>query len=432
MHYSRAPDWIRWLGLAALLVFPATVVVLHDTSGAVFALLALVGIAFSIHRSCAAGWLMHPHEKLFFISVCLAFPAALLTAWVTGTEIDNADRFLILVLSIPLYFVFRYTEDLDSWVWWGLVAGAVITAAVALYQVSDLYYPSGQGGLPRARGSTHPIIFGDLSLSMGLLPLSVLIGRKRVFPKFLIFAGLIGGLVASLLSKSRGGWLAAMPVLAVYFWFFSRVVSLKKILSVFALFLCVLVAAYFIPSTGLQQRVDVTVDNLSRYFESVNPTDPIRGTSVGLRFEMWKSAWQMFLEQPITGGGWDQFRKFTQGMVAAGGLHPSAEEYAHPHNQFLSSLAKGGLLSLISLLALFFVPAWVFYRGFRLLGPDPAASMALSGLILIVLYMGFGMSEAILERTRPVLFFTFYLAVFMGRTMRAVAEAEEVEDQGRQ
>jgi len=55
--------------------------------------------------------------------------------------------------------------------------------------------------------------------------------------------------------------------------------------------------------------------------------------------------------------------------------------------------------------------------------------LALAGLLLIVAYMSFGFSEAILERVRPVSFLAFYLAVIFAAicTQSRMARSEPVQ-----
>jgi hypothetical protein len=65
------------------------------------------------------------------------------------------------------------------------------------------------------------------------------------------------------------------------------------------------------------------------------------------------------------------------------------------------------------LIQLFFVPAWLFVRYIKQGESADVRRLAFAGLLLVVTYMIFGLSEPMLYRSRSVNFFAFYLAVFM-------------------
>ncbi len=404
----------RWLVSLMLLLFPMTVVVIDDVSGIVFLLTFVLGLIYMV-KGMKQGRLIRDRREIWlFVSLVLMFITALTTSYVTATDLAYGDRFLIFVVGGVIYLAIRDLRPDPIWVWMGLTGGALLSMGVAMYQV---YGPTLQ---PRATGAVHPILFGDLSLAMGMMALAVLVGigrRHKLLAMLVIFAA-FGGLLASILSKSRGGWVAIPPVALLFAWGLSKYMPIRKILLSLAILGVILVAAYQTPVTGLKSRVDTTIGNITRYLESGDVRDRTRGTSIGSRFEMWKSAWSMFRESPLLGGGWGEFRDYTRKLIKQGEISPAVGRYSHAHNEYLSTLAKGGLLGFSALMALFLVPGWIFLQLFRRNSDESLRSFALAGLVLILAYMSFALSEAIFERSRPVLFFTFYLAVLMAQAIR--------------
>ena len=419
----------QWLVVGSLILFPLFVVTADLVPGLAYVLLFFLGVFYFFYAYYRGRLAFKGAEKVFFLALCGLYPAALLTVLIAEVDLARGDRFLVFISAIPVYLACREIKVGHFWIWGGLIAGALLSAAVAFYQVL------GPERLPRAVGVVHPIIFGNLALTMGVLPLVAFLlrdGSVGKILKYLVLAGFICGLAASALSKARGGWVALLPVLLLYFWVFSRYLPVRKILLAFAALIVALFMAYQSPSTGLQPRVELTVDNIARYFESDSVKDSARATSIGSRFEMWKSAWKMFQDNPLFGGGWGEFRKHTQALIAQGEISPAVGRYYHAHNQYLSTLAKGGMVSFLALMALLLVPGWLFLRTVLRDADDQRKSFALAGFALILLYMGFAMSEAIFERSRPILFFSFYLAVFMAQVLRPDATESKPVDQGSQ
>ncbi len=327
------------------------------------------------------------------------------------------------LLTGLLVSLWLWVLGVDNAIFMGLLAfflnfvptiGSIVAAVVGAYQVF------GPPALQRATGTIHPILFGDLSLLMGLLSFAGLMWfiQHRQWLIVIPLLAVITGLIASALSLSRGGWVAIPVAVLIYVWFYAQYFSRKTLITVFLLLMSTLATIYLVPETGVQKRVEKTFTNINRYYHSENTNDPARHSSIGARFEMWRSAWNMFLENPVLGGGWGEFQNYNQKYIKEGKVNKVAGKFYHAHNQYISILAKGGVISFISLLFLFFVPALLFYRIIKGSSQTDVKSYALAGLIIIAAYAGFALSEAILERSRPVIFFSFYLAVFMAATRK--------------
>lgn len=406
----------------SLLVFPSTILVVDHVAGLVALVVVLAGFV-SIYLDIKQGVHLNRQEKVFFISVSLIFLTAVFTSLVTQTDLARGDRFLNFILVIPIYLLFRRAQAAGALVWPGLVLGALVAAAVGAYQVF------GPDALPRAVGVVHPIIFGDLSISMGMLSFAGLMWfiRRGKGGVIIPLLGLFAGLLASALSLSRGGWVAIPVVLVIYVWAFSKYFSMKYLAIGLTLFMVAIAAVYVLPQTGVKQRVDRTLNNLDRYMASQNVNDPARSTSIGSRFEMWRSAWNMFTDHPLVGGGWGEFRGYTQKLIQQGRVNKNVGRYYHAHNEYLSILAKGGILSFTAFMVLFLTPTLLLYNKIKNTADQEVRAYAIAGLVLMASYASFALSEAILERSRPVTFLSFYLAVFMA--LSRIRHSPIAEDQ---
>ncbi|MFA9563194.1 MAG: O-antigen ligase family protein, partial [Acidimicrobiales bacterium] len=177
-----------------------------------------------------------------------------------------------------------------------------------------------------------------------------------------------------------------------------------------------------------------------RYFEHgvgdtvayiIGPRDlGVRSTSIGARFEMWRSAAGGFRSEPLLGIGWGNLRGRFNADVDAGVRVPRIAQYNHAHNQFISSTASGGIVGLVTLLALLGVPGIFFARA--LLDRDAATSaLGAAGLIVVVGFALFGLTEAILEKASPAVFYATTVALLtaqLDRRARSHSGSEAAPD----
>lgn len=135
-------------------------------------------------------------------------------------------------------------------------------------------------------------------------------------------------------------------------------------------------------------------------------------SSVGQRLQMWAVAWRLFKSAPLTGVGTAAYMDQAQRLVDQGQAPPITAIYDHPHNEVLDALATRGLVGLAALLLLFGLPGWLFAK--RLSSPDPARSgAALAGLIVVVGFFMFGLSETMLVHSITLGWYVIMTALFM-------------------
>ena len=400
-------DTTRQLAALVIFLYPALVLLLFPADSTGLVLLALGG--FWVLWRHGKGEPASREEKLFYFALSIFFLAALATTLLGGIDsngVKKLNKFAHLLLAIPAYLLLRRVGVSLAALWYGLVAGAMVAALAALYEVWG--QPTGF----RARGVTHPIIFGDLALAMGIMSLAGLgwfSSRSRWLSALPILAA-VCGLLASLLSHARGGWVAIPFLMLVFVWFARAHIKARLRWSAVLLLVALLVTAFLIPATGVRSTIERTTSNISGYFHS-DITDKVRETSVGSRFEMWQAAWQIFKDNPLFGIGWGHYKEQAQILVDTGIRNKSAATWGNPHNQFLSAMANGGVVAFVGIMLLFLIPARLFANSHKRAKTLEIQQLSLAGLVLIVAYICFGLSESILERVRPASFFGFYMAV---------------------
>ncbi|MDE2345651.1 MAG: O-antigen ligase family protein [Gammaproteobacteria bacterium] len=137
----------------------------------------------------------------------------------------------------------------------------------------------------------------------------------------------------------------------------------------------------------------------------------IANTSIGGRFELWRSAWRQFMEHPWLGAGTGAFQAMTLQFISAGIIAPFANIYDHPHNDYLDALASHGIFGLIVLLAVFLVPAGFFMRAVR--RPERVLhALGLAGVLTVAGFAIYALTDTIFLHTMMITWYVIYVALF--------------------
>lgn len=335
----------------------------------------------------------------FFFSLSMFFYACI---DVDGKlrDVDLPSKYL---LTLPVLFLLLISGDKKEWLWYGIIGGNFLALPIAIYQK----YVVGES---RASGWENAIHFGNISILLAFLSLVSAIyffsqNSKKMFILSL-FASFIG-IAVSILSGTRGGWVA-IPLIAFFLYWESRALLTKKMRKiVFMLFSSFILICLFVPQVGVQNRMLKAVEDVKVYLNG--DTD----TSVGLRFEMWKASWYMFTQKPLLGVGASQSKKIREGLADEGYISKNAVNFSTAHNEYLEALSERGIVGLIFLLALYLVPMKLFLRKLRVYKNNwEIKSYALAGAIIPMCFMDFGLTMVMLSYSIGVTLFAFPIVYF--------------------
>lgn len=388
---------VRATGFAISALLVSAVWLGHGISSISVILLVISLIGLAVVRENISA--LTTEEKIL-TGLFLLFSAYSLLSWyLSGMDEDGVKhlgKHLRFAIILPVYFWFRRIDVSLAWVVSSASIGAILAMMVALYEVFYL-------GIPRAHGVHHPIMFGDLALIMGFL---AFVGRSALTEKLLRYLphlAIASGLIASMLSASRGAWIAIPALTLILLWQHWRSFGCWAKAAIVGLIIVLPVVAYIVPQSGVKQRIDVASSDISLYVsgETVN-------TSLGLRFEAWRSAFYIAEQYPVFGAGLGRFNDMSQHLIEQGKVQQGAANFTHTHNDYLTQLAVNGVVGLILLLAIYLYPARLFIQRLGSADSD-AATAALMGLCLIVAFMHYSLSESMMIRSAPVSFYTVLL-----------------------
>lgn len=270
-------------------------------------------------------------------------------------EIPGETLWLLPYLSVWVVIPrLRATPDLDYIQHFvvGAAVGAVLGLIVASIQVV-VFDVRAEGGAGNAA------VFGMMSLFLaGAASINVNHAQRRF--RVLAAAGVAAGLVAVVLSLTRGALLAGfatLVLLAIYAPQSWRVTRSSRMAALVITVGCAV--ALYLAADLISERVQTTI----REVELV--LDHRYSVNIGERLRLWVAGWQVITDSPIWGHG-IQNRMATLDQVLAHDGGPK-RVFTHAHNAFITFAVDGGLVVLVPLLALLAAPLVVAYRA----PPDP-------------------------------------------------------------
>ncbi|ATJ83133.1 hypothetical protein BEI_2146 [Halomonas beimenensis] len=281
------------------------------------------------------------------------------------------------LLALPVSLALSSPRPSMAWLWSGVAVGGVASGAWG--SIQRLQGEARAEGL----GSLDAILFGNLALLLGLCCFAglgwALSQRRRRGWGVLLLAGGVGGLLASLLSGTRGGWVTLPLLLPVFYAGYGHRATARQLVGGLGLVLILGMGAYAVPQTGIQDRLQLGMGHVSRYL------DGERGVEVAARVMIWQTSLELIAARPLTGwgeeGAWQERSR----------RYPSLTRYHHAHNDLLEAWVTRGLPGVLVLIALYLLPLRLFWPGLR--AGDPARkSLSVCGVLLPVAFFGFGLS----------------------------------------
>lgn len=298
-------------------------------------------------------------------------------------ELDMPSRAL---LAVPvLLLLLAYPPRPAAW-WAGIPIGAIAGAALAVWQFCVQHMERPQAA------TSNAIHYGNVSILLGMLSLCGLgwarQQRHRGAWTLLLIAGSVAGLIGSIVSGSRGGWLVLPVCVCLFAFHYTQGRGKHYIAAVLAAFLGLSVLAYALPESPVRARVAFAVDDLQKFQQSDNVT-----TSLGQRIEMWRTALELSTEHIWFGLGTNGYMAAKQLLANEGEMDKNILKHTNAHNDYIDALVKRGLAGVATLLLLFFLPLSLFAKALNR-GNTESRPFALSGVVLCSCYPIFGLTTS--------------------------------------
>lgn len=214
----------------------------------------------------------------------------------------------------------------------GRATGCFLTGCIGLMVLSYLFYfdllQGDRYGYSLVFHITHSFfmaVLGYWSLHLAMQP-----GWSKYF-WWLVCAAAVINLVYIAPGRTGMFVFCCLTLLFLY-----QRLSFGKWLASLLIFAAVLAGAYH-SSHNLSSRVDEALQEIQRYQPGHSKT------SVGQRFDWWKTSFDLFKKQPLIGHGTGSYRILHKAATAGTDITPTD----NPHNEFLFLAVQYGIIGLL-------------------------------------------------------------------------------------
>ncbi len=387
-----------------LLAYPALLFAVRGgINGSLFLIAAISIVLFVVHRKQGIYAFDRSAMLLgaaFSSGMLVVLASQLYHHDVSGRYFDSNARFL---LAAPVLVALRPLNMRT----FSLLQYAFPLGAISAFVMVLLNHPT-LGGIVETSFINH-IHLGDMALMVGILSILSInwFGKDKISLKALKVAGLLAAVAVSILSGARGGWVAVPVIVAVSLYARNRNNFFRRMALALAL-ICVTVLLGYLFVVPIHNRLWAIYTDLANF--SAGNAD----TSIGIRFQLWGAALHLIGEHPFLGVGADGFGRAMDGLAASGYLTPLAAAFgkAEVHNELLAQTVRFGVLGLCFILALYFVPFYLFTKALR--ATDHARKVAATmGMSVTLGFFIFGLTVETFDLKMTAAFYALTVAVLL-------------------
>lgn len=319
------------------------------------------------------------------------------------------------MLLLPFIAMVAATIRLDAQgVWRLIVLAGTYTVFYSILLVIEQPI-RGEGLLAKA------IVLGNVAMMFSLLSLVAFFGLRGRSWRALAVIVFLSGLLLSLLTGTRAGWMAFIIAIIFLLWAFWSVNRTHFYIVVVGILIAFALTLIFWSDLPIEARFLQAVNDIELYLQGDS------NTSVGARFDMWRIGLSAFWERPIFGWGVTPFQETFVHYVNQGVGNYKLSElnngFAQPHNDYVFVLYHFGLVGFGLIMAFLLYPAWVFIKALRLAKVEQNSEkiyLALTGLVVLETLMDFMMFNLAFMNK---IFYVFIVILFL--TLFALNPAEK-------
>ena len=329
--------------------------------------------------------------------------------------IDNPLR-AFLFLSVIVFIV--YSSVKFDVLLYSIPLGSFISGVVALYQYYIL-------SLESAFYNQMKIQSGDIAMSLGLFSFVIAFHlldinkHKKKLVAFVILFGIFG-VLASLLSFARGGWVGIPILLLILIFLYRHLLSKKLLLLGGITFLCI-ISVVLTVNNKFVNRLSEAQYELKLYLSGDDKV-----SSIGERLDMWKIGSKAFLEHPISGWSLKELDYYKKDLSDKNIVTKASISFSHLHNQFIDESVKKGIVGGVAILGVFFLPLYVFYTKQKNKQNNKRIKFITTlGIVHILSTMSYCVTQAFISHNSGNIFYFFVLFLFYAFMVNESATTSE-------
>lgn len=403
-YFPRPHAKVDYLFGFLLLAYPALLFAVRGgMNGSLFLAAAISIVLLLVHRKEGIYVFDRPARQFaaaMSAGMLVVLASQLYHHDISGRYFDSDARFL---LAAPVLVVLRQLDMRTfSLLQYAFPLGAISAFVMVLINHPTLH------DVAQTSFINH-IHLGDMALMLGILSILGLnwLGNDPIALKAFKVAGLLAGLAVSVLSGARGGWAAVPLVVAVSIYARNKHHFFRKIALALGL-LCGAALLGYLFITPIHTRLWAMYTDLANF--SAGNED----TSIGIRLQLWRAALHLTAEHPVLGVGANGFAEAMDGLAASGFLTPLAAAYgkAEVHSELLAQTVRFGVPGLCFILALYFVPFYLFTRALAA-ADRPRKAAAVMGMSMTLGFFIFGLTVETFDLKMTAAFYSLTVAVLL-------------------
>lgn len=388
-------------------LLPAAANLVEHAGSVILSVLILAGLAAWVTRSNRT--VFDLSEKIVMVCFAAYFLVCLLFLLGHGLFNDaiplewKLDHEIRLMAFIPIFYLFLRAGINSGALWYGLSFAGIASGAYAIFYIYIF-----QKGV-RATGAYHAIAFGDISLAIGFMGMAGLnfFSKKSKFFLILPILGIIGSLIATTMSATRGAFIA-VPALMVPLLFqmgqYRRSWLMRA--SMIALLTALIFSTSYLPASLMSNRIRDGVREAVAFY---NGQDSQWDAP---RLKMWSESIDIIKQHPFTGVGRGGYRAIIREKALTNPKLEGIKNHSTPHNLFLTNMVDYGWIGLVILFGVFYTPLLILIPATRQ-HRSPVRDLGYAGITLIIAFTIFAFTETIFFRNIYISFYVILMAAIL-------------------
>ena len=273
-------------------------------------------------------------------------------------------------------------------------------------------------GVDRAHGIVYPITYGDITILFAMI---IFVSGGCLYRKkkdlFWIALG-IGGVIASILSKTRNSLLVLPALILVLPFALGRRVSGRIHLVIYGGGLLLLLGAWLTVPT-IRERMKGGVHNIKAWYQD---KEGAIETSMGSRLTMWQRSIQLWKRHPVVGIGIGDYslemntllEKYPKEKAIVG-------RYGHAHSTYVHILATQGIIGFVlHVLILIGIPFLIGWKAIRVGKERSDLWPGVGTCTIVICWAVFGMGETWTAKNGLISLYLMTLVPFLAASGQMV------------
>lgn len=294
-------------------------------------------------------------EKGLIAAMFIYISAFIMEVVVFDEKARLLDKPAKVLLLIPLVLLLNAVKVNYRYLVAAFIASSGLLFLAAIYDTQIL-------GYGRAGQDMNAIQFGAIAIAIAAtalaLTLTGMVKNRGLLTLLVLVAA--GGIVAGILSQSRGSILA-IPVIALLLGFLLLTkLNLCKFKSSIGILVLLIASGIALYNSPIKERFQRSIDNTMAYKSGENTN-----TSSGIRLAQWQISLEAGTSSPMFGVGHSQFVAYKDQQVELGRFGEELLGFDNSHNSYANAFARRGIIGLITVILFLGLPIYCGIQAWR-------------------------------------------------------------------